>query len=87
MYYQLNDDLSYIFTTLTSNNYQVFLVGGCVRDILLNKQPHDYDITTSATPGEIYDLFKDKRIKTEGINEGSLTIILHDEEYEILPLE
>lgn len=83
MYYQLNDDLSYIFTTLTSNNYQVFLVGGCVRDILLNKQPHDYDITTSATPGEIYDLFKDKRIKTEGINEGSLTIILHDEEYEI----
>ncbi len=83
MNYQFNDQLSYIFTTLKLNGYQVYLVGGSVRDILLNQDPHDYDIATSAKPKEVFNLFKDYKIKTEGINEGSLTLIINDNEYEI----
>lgn len=83
MNYQFNDQLSYIFTTLKLNGYQVYLVGGSVRDILLNQDPHDYDIATSAKPKEAFNLFKDYKIKTEGINEGSLTLIINDNEYEI----
>lgn len=83
MNYQFNDQLSYIFTTLKLNGYQVYLVGGSVRDILLNQDPHDYDIATSAKPKEVFNLFKDHKIKTDGINEGSLTLIINDNEYEI----
>ena len=39
-------------------DYDIFLVGGCVRDFILNKIPHDYDFATSATPQQIIDLCK-----------------------------
>lgn len=42
--------------------FEAYLVGGCVRDLLLNKQPKDFDIATAATPNEIRKLFKNARI-------------------------
>lgn len=42
--------------------FEAYLVGGCVRDLLLNKQPKDFDIATAATPNEIRRLFKNARI-------------------------
>lgn len=41
-----------IIHTLQNNGYEAFLVGGCVRDSILGRPIHDYDITTSATPDE-----------------------------------
>lgn len=43
--------------TLESKGFMAFLVGGCVRDILLGKKPKDYDIATNATPNEILEIF------------------------------
>lgn len=41
-----------IIHTLQNNEYEAFLVGGCVRDSILGRPIHDYDITTSAIPDE-----------------------------------
>jgi poly(A) polymerase len=46
-----------ICDTLHRNGYQALLVGGCVRDLLLGREPADYDITTDATPGRVTELF------------------------------
>jgi poly(A) polymerase len=43
--------------TLQRNGYQALLVGGCVRDILLHREPADYDITTGATPDQVMRIF------------------------------
>ena len=46
-----------ICDTLRSNGYQALLVGGCVRDLLLGREPADYDVTTDATPEQVMTLF------------------------------
>jgi poly(A) polymerase len=48
---------SQICRTLRSNGHQVYLVGGCVRDILLKREPADYDVATDATPERVQELF------------------------------
>lgn len=47
-----------IITKLIENNYQAYIVGGAVRDLLLKKHPKDFDIATNATPDEIKTIFK-----------------------------
>ena len=47
---------------LAHAGYEAYLVGGCIRDLLLGKQPKDYDIATSATPEQVHALFKRSRI-------------------------
>src|SRR4249920_3024193 len=48
-----------ICDALQDAGFQAFLVGGCVRDILLKREPADYDVATSATPDEVLKLFPD----------------------------
>ena len=48
--------------TLINNGYQAFLVGGCIRDLLLQKKPKDFDIATDASPAEICRLFPNARV-------------------------
>jgi poly(A) polymerase len=43
--------------TLRQHGYSAYLVGGCVRDLLLNREPADYDVATSATPQEVIRIF------------------------------
>lgn len=45
--------------TLTTSGFQAYLVGGCVRDLLLNREPKDWDVATDAKPEEILKLFPD----------------------------
>lgn len=47
---------------LTSHGYQAYLVGGCVRDLLLGKAPKDFDVATDAHPEEVRDLFRNSRL-------------------------
>ncbi len=54
-----------ICDTLRRNGYQALLVGGCVRDLLLGREPADYDVTTDATPEQVTALFP------EGITVGA----------------
>ena len=46
-----------ICDTLIREGHQAFLVGGCVRDLLLGREPADYDIATDATPDRVISLF------------------------------
>jgi len=46
-----------ICETLRRNRHQAFLVGGCVRDLLLSREPADYDVATDATPEQVMGLF------------------------------
>ena len=71
-----------IIHTLQNNGYEAFLVGGCVRDSILGRPIHDYDITTSATPDEMMEVFKDKRIIETGLQHGTITIVIDGEGYE-----
>jgi poly(A) polymerase len=48
-----------ICDTLEQRGHQAFLVGGCVRDLLLGREPADYDVTTDATPERVAQLFPD----------------------------
>lgn len=47
---------------LTEHGYQAYLVGGCVRDLLLGKTPKDFDVATDAHPEEVRDLFRNSRL-------------------------
>mgnify|MGYP002624919563 CR=1 FL=1 len=51
------EDVSRVAKSLKKAGFEAFLVGGCVRDLILNKNPKDWDITTNATPEEIQKLF------------------------------
>ena len=44
--------------TLQKANFEAFLVGGCVRDIIIGRKPKDWDVTTNANPEEIISLFE-----------------------------
>jgi poly(A) polymerase len=48
-----------ICDTLRRHGHEALLVGGCVRDLLLNREPADYDVTTDATPERVLQLFPD----------------------------
>lgn len=71
-----------LINILHSNGYEAFLCGGAVRDSILGRPIHDYDITTSATPDEMMEVFKDKRIIETGLQHGTITIVIDGEEYE-----
>ena len=58
----LDQDALKILKKLNNSGYETYLVGGCIRDILLGHKPKDFDIATSATPEQIHKLFKRSRI-------------------------
>lgn len=70
-----------ILNTLKENGYEAYIVGGCVRDSILKKDPNDWDITTNAKPEEVIKLF-DKVILT-GIKHGTVTIVINKQSYEV----
>src|SRR3954465_10183889 len=59
---QIDDDAAKVIRRLRRYNFSAYLVGGCVRDLLLSRKPKDFDICTSATPNEIKELFRNCRI-------------------------
>jgi poly(A) polymerase len=59
---QIDADALKVVRRLVHNGYAAYLVGGCVRDLLLSRKPKDFDVATSATPPEIKALFRNCRI-------------------------
>lgn len=70
-----------ILNIINENGFEAYIVGGCVRDALLGREPNDWDITTSATPEEIKGLFK--RTVDTGIKHGTVTVLEGKEGYEV----
>lgn len=75
------DEVKRILKRLKDNGYEAYIAGGAVRDILIGKTPHDFDIATSATPTEIKALFN-HTIDT-GIKHGTVTVIENKIGYEV----
>ena len=65
---------SLIVEVLRAAGHQAFFAGGCVRDILLNLEPQDFDIATSATPDIILNLFPNKKTLTVGAHFGVVLV-------------
>lgn len=70
-----------IIKTIQAAGYEAYAVGGCVRDSLLGRAPEDWDITTSAMPQQVKELF-DKTFDT-GIEHGTVTVLLDHEGFEV----
>lgn len=80
---EITKEIKIIFDTLNNAGYECFMVGGCVRDFLLNKVPNDVDFTTNATPDEMKECFKDFNVIETGIKHGTLTVLVNHIPYEI----
>jgi len=59
---RIDGDAAKVVRRLSRHGHQSYLVGGCVRDMLLGRSPKDFDVATSATPNEIKQLFRNCRI-------------------------
>ena len=79
--FKIPTKIEYVIDTLLQNGFEAYIVGGCVRDMLLRKEPHDFDVTTSATPEEVIPLFE-KTVPT-GIKHGTVTVLLDGEAVEV----
>ncbi|MBM6829134.1 CCA tRNA nucleotidyltransferase [Anaerotignum lactatifermentans] len=77
----LPEDVIYLLDTLNKNGYEAYIVGGCVRDSILGRQPQDWDITTSALPEETKSLFP--HTFDTGIQHGTITVVRNKVNYEI----
>lgn len=73
---------AYIIEELNKHGFEAYIVGGCVRDSLLGKEPDDWDITTQATPEQIKDIFH--RTVDTGIQHGTVTVLV-DKKYQQAP--
>ncbi len=68
---------------LQSSGYKSYAVGGCIRDIIMEKKPHDYDICTSAKPIQIEKIFEEYKVIETGISHGTVTVIIDNKPLEM----
>lgn len=78
---QIPDKAEYIIKTIMDAGFEAYVVGGCVRDSILGRKPEDWDITTSARPGQVKALFS--RTIDTGIQHGTVTVMLDKEGFEV----
>lgn len=65
-----------ILRKIEENGFEAYLVGGCVRDLLMAKEPKDFDITTNALPDDILKIFDDARYENDF---GTVLLPIRDE--------
>ena len=80
---RLDDGSRYIIEKLNSHGTRADIVGGCVRDFLLGKEPFDFDITTEASPDEMKEIFSSDRVIETGIKHGTITVLYEGSPYEV----
>lgn len=73
--------VGFIIDKLYEKGYEAFAVGGCVRDAVMGRTPHDWDITTNALPDVVKETFN-KTIDT-GIKHGTVTVMIQRVGYEV----
>ncbi|MCR4883571.1 MAG: polynucleotide adenylyltransferase, partial [Clostridiales bacterium] len=75
-----------IIERLNCAGYEAYVVGGCVRDILIGRTPKDWDICTSASPVECERVFEGMpscRIVETGLQHGTVTLVMDHVPYEV----
>ena len=78
---EMPSEVKFIISELESHEYEAFAVGGCIRDSLLGRTPNDWDITTSAKPEEVKEIFH--RTVDTGIKHGTVTVLIGKKSFEI----
>ena len=73
--------VKFIIKQLMDNGFEAYAVGGCVRDSILGREPNDWDITTSALPGQVKEVFE--HTVDTGIQHGTVTVVLDKENFEV----
>jgi len=74
--FMLPEEVNIAFDMLTNAGFEAYIVGGCVRDFLMGTDPDDFDITTSALPFEIKEVFKDFKVIETGLKHGTVTVVI-----------
>lgn len=72
-----------VLDKLKQAGFEAYIVGGCLRDVLLGKDPYDWDIATSATPEEIREVFRGYRQLNAGLKHGTVAVLVDNEFIEI----
>ena len=80
---RFNDAPVAIVRQLVNNGFEAYIVGGAVRDMLLEKQPKDYDITTNATPEEVRRVFGRRKCRLIGKRFRLALVFWDGETYEV----
>ncbi len=78
---RIPEQVSTILAKLQESGYEAYIVGGCVRDALLGREPNDWDITTSALPMDVKRIFV-KTVDT-GLQHGTVTVLAGGKGYEV----
>ncbi len=79
----LSKGAAFAISRLEQHGFECYAVGGCVRDSLLGATPHDWDLTTNATPDEVAACFADCRVIETGKRHGTMTVLYESEPLEI----
>ncbi len=76
-------EVLYIMSTLEAYEHKAYVVGGAVRDLLLGKEVHDFDMASSATPEEVKRIFSFHNLVHAGEEHGTIGIVLNNKVYEL----
>ena len=68
---------------LEEAGYEAYIVGGSLRDILMGREVHDFDVTSSAMPDEVMKVFSEFKVIPTGLKHGTVTVLVEDEPVEI----
>ena len=81
MKFRIPQKVNEIIEELMQHGFEAYAVGGCVRDMVLGREPEDWDITTSATPQEVKKIFR--RTVDTGIQHGTVTVLMNKDHFEV----
>ena len=76
MHFPLPVPVTDALSRLEAKGFEAYAVGGCVRDYILGRTPHEYDLCSAATPDELRACFSAERIIETGLKHGTLTLVL-----------
>lgn len=83
MKYDIDKRCLHILRKLEESGFEAYMVGGCVRDMIMGRQVHDFDIATNALPQQIIEVFADEKTIPTGIKHGTVTVIYENEPFEV----
>lgn len=72
-----------ILNRIEEAGHEAFIVGGALRDMMIGRESHDYDITTSALPEETAEIFSDMHVIKTGLKHGTVTVVIDRHPIEI----
>jgi len=80
---QIPAHVTFLLARLKQAGFSAYVVGGCVRDSLFGREPHDWDICTSALPEQMQAVFSNLHTVETGLKHGTLTVLVDHIPYEV----